>query len=547
MAGKISEYTNAVATFANGDLVDVSKRISTSPDVFQSQKLEFTQFQAFIQANASNILNTNGLTLGGNFSHNLNSNTLTFTNGNINLDGKFAISATDEGILLPRLTTAEKIAISGPDLNLVVFDTTLNSLQRWNGSAWVALASGFGLISISDANGEPTFFSDLQSALTATLNIDTINIHSDIELISAVTIPVRLDLTINMNGNRIFGDTTSGDFNLFEVATDAAFGARKLTLLNGGTIETIGTAASLTAACPFSAAGSFKITNYELGTTTIRSENADCFRVQTSFVRGGNLIAENGSCFFTGEISFTKLTLKNDITGNWSKIYKSDIYTSYSGITVGNGQKFINNTISGIVTGLNSNYGLIKCYNTSIIQNNYIEALTGSTLSALYLRSSSGTNQDHQFINNNIVINRGSNFAGKINVAGNLYNNYFYAENQSAVSLLTSTKSFVNNICITNSATHSGIFDYGTTIITDNQVICVNPSHTGEPISVGTGSKVYNNVLICNNAATNHIVLRGNAKIANNTMSETGAGIDLDGNTNAQTNSADSAGNLQIG
>jgi len=41
MAGKISEYTNAVATFANGDLVDVSKRISTSPDSFQSQKLEF--------------------------------------------------------------------------------------------------------------------------------------------------------------------------------------------------------------------------------------------------------------------------------------------------------------------------------------------------------------------------------------------------------------------------------------------------------------------------------------------------------------------------
>jgi len=86
MAGKISEYANAVATFADGDLVDVSKRISTSPDTFQSQKVEFAQFQAFIQANASNILNTNGLTLGGNYSHNLNSNYLTFTNGTLNIE-----------------------------------------------------------------------------------------------------------------------------------------------------------------------------------------------------------------------------------------------------------------------------------------------------------------------------------------------------------------------------------------------------------------------------------------------------------------------------
>ena len=85
MTGKISEYANAVATFADGDLVDVSKRLSTSPDVFQSQKLEFAQFQAFIQANASNILNTNGLTLGGMYSHNLNSNYLTFTNGTLNI------------------------------------------------------------------------------------------------------------------------------------------------------------------------------------------------------------------------------------------------------------------------------------------------------------------------------------------------------------------------------------------------------------------------------------------------------------------------------
>lgn len=85
MAGKISEYTNAVATFANGDLVDVSKRISTSPDVFQSQKLEFTQFQAFIQANATNIYNFSGIVGTGRVA--TLTDTLRFKNGTFEIQG----------------------------------------------------------------------------------------------------------------------------------------------------------------------------------------------------------------------------------------------------------------------------------------------------------------------------------------------------------------------------------------------------------------------------------------------------------------------------
>lgn len=85
MAGKISEYTNAVATFANGDLVDVSKRISTSPDVFQSQKLEFTQFQAFIQANATNIYNFSGIVGTGRVA--TLTDTLRFKNGIFEIQG----------------------------------------------------------------------------------------------------------------------------------------------------------------------------------------------------------------------------------------------------------------------------------------------------------------------------------------------------------------------------------------------------------------------------------------------------------------------------
>ena len=38
MAKKVSEYTTAATVFASGDLFDLTKLVSTSPDVYESQK-----------------------------------------------------------------------------------------------------------------------------------------------------------------------------------------------------------------------------------------------------------------------------------------------------------------------------------------------------------------------------------------------------------------------------------------------------------------------------------------------------------------------------
>ena len=253
MAGKISEYANAVATFADGDLVDVSKRLSTSPDVFQSQKLEFAQFQAFIQANASNILNTNGLTLGGNYSHNLNGNALTFTNGNINLDGKFAINATDEGFLFPRLTTAQKNAILTPDLNLVVFDTDLNNLQRWNGSAWVSMSAGFGKIGIANNSGEYDFYSTFADAIAGASSGDTIQLFTDIIETTDITVNCINGVNINFNGFT-YTLNTSGGSNAFTLGTGVS-----MSMFNGRILRTGATASSTSkVAIRGSGVGTFK-------------------------------------------------------------------------------------------------------------------------------------------------------------------------------------------------------------------------------------------------------------------------------------------------
>jgi len=47
------------------------------------------------------------------------------------------VDSTTQGVLFPRMTTAQKLAIVSPVGGLQVFDTTLNQMSYYNGSAWI--------------------------------------------------------------------------------------------------------------------------------------------------------------------------------------------------------------------------------------------------------------------------------------------------------------------------------------------------------------------------------------------------------------------------
>ncbi len=54
------------------------------------------------------------------------------------------VSSTTRGMLAPRMTTAQRNAIQNPAKGLLVYDTQINSLFHYNGSAWVNLSAAGG-------------------------------------------------------------------------------------------------------------------------------------------------------------------------------------------------------------------------------------------------------------------------------------------------------------------------------------------------------------------------------------------------------------------
>jgi len=54
------------------------------------------------------------------------------------------LTSTSKGILIPRMTTAQRVAIVTPATGLLVYDTNLQQFWYYNGSVWTAIAGGGG-------------------------------------------------------------------------------------------------------------------------------------------------------------------------------------------------------------------------------------------------------------------------------------------------------------------------------------------------------------------------------------------------------------------
>ncbi len=99
------------------------------------------------------------------------------------------LSSNTKGMLPPRMTTAQKTAISSPAAGLTVYDSTLNQLAVYNGTAWGAVGGGAGALSaLTDV------------ALTSTANNDILRYDSTSSKWKNVNIGTAMSTTTMASG-----------------------------------------------------------------------------------------------------------------------------------------------------------------------------------------------------------------------------------------------------------------------------------------------------------------------------------------------------------
>jgi hypothetical protein len=90
-----------------------------------------------VLTNTVNLTHNAIETVTGNIVLNTTSGSTVIGGSTPDASAKLDVQSTTQGVLFPRMTTAEKTAIVSPAAGLQVYDTTLNQMSYYNGSSWV--------------------------------------------------------------------------------------------------------------------------------------------------------------------------------------------------------------------------------------------------------------------------------------------------------------------------------------------------------------------------------------------------------------------------
>lgn len=165
-------------------------------------------------------------------------------NGNVgigttspNISATLEIQSTNKGVLIPRLTTAQRTAIASPAGGLLVYDSDLQSFFYFNGTTWTQFIAG----SNDDADANPA--NELQT-ISKTGNTVTLS-HSGgsftDEVDDADPSPTNELQTISKSGNTITLSNNGGSFTDEVNDADAVVGNEYNTGINltGNTLNIV--------------------------------------------------------------------------------------------------------------------------------------------------------------------------------------------------------------------------------------------------------------------------------------------------------------------
>ncbi|MBU0765523.1 MAG: tail fiber domain-containing protein, partial [Bacteroidetes bacterium] len=141
------------------------------------------------------------------------------------------VKSTTKGMLVPRLTTAQRTAVGSPANGLLVFDTDEGDFYFYNGSSWVNLTSGV-TSNLWGQNGNRVFLNDTTYHLGIGTKIPTgkmeVKADSDIGAETAIF------GVVNYNGDTVFAVYPGGVRILVEDDTTAKAGGNRAGFAVGG-------------------------------------------------------------------------------------------------------------------------------------------------------------------------------------------------------------------------------------------------------------------------------------------------------------------------
>jgi hypothetical protein len=227
------------------------------------------------------------------------------------------IRSTSKGVLIPRLTTAQRNAIATPATGLMIFNTTTNAFNYYNSSSWIELAASTAMVnsitgttnrvSIGGTSTNPTV--DIASNYAGQTSITTLGTVS----------------TGTWNGSLIssaFGGTGNG-FTKFSGPTTS----EKTFILPDASATILTSNAAVTAA-----QGGTGISSYTIGDLLYASGTSTLSKL--AGVTTGNALLSGG---VGAAPSWGKIDLTSHITGTLPVTNGGTGATTLTGILKGNG------------------------------------------------------------------------------------------------------------------------------------------------------------------------------------------------------------------
>lgn len=443
--------------------------------------------------------------------YNENSDTLLSFNGT-------AWAAIGGGI--DNVNSAEKAALS-PNSGDFVYDTDLNSLQRYDGSTWIDIARGYGVAAAYNSNGIPTFYTSVKAAYDS--GVGNIKLFGDYEETSSNPINIVDGRNIDLNGFTYtynVADSTS----IFEDNT----ANNSIRITNGRLIRKNGTGGDNIINC------NLIQTKMDFINVYAENENGACLNVRTTFNGSGsefvsNIASGNGFYFNTGcNVRFGKYVNK----GNSDSSFLGTELKFVEFICEGSGKnylfsgnifnsRFIGNTGRAVLTSSN-----VKIYDS------YMESPSNN---ALDLRSNS------EVYNSTMV----SNAAVCVNTTGSTATKMIGCIVQGSHSVYSvNALSRVEDCIIVNSGTGYAIDANATTQIINNTIRLEGGTADAIDLNTYVNSLVSNNEIFVNDAAAVGIKSTNvNVYIVDNDVKGTATAFDLGTGSNLWTATKDSQGN----